>query len=157
MVLLLQWNARSLVVNGQEIKHFIDLMPSAPDVICVQETWLKPILEYRILNYIAVRCDRDEGVGGGCATFIKEDIPFRVVNKGKEEEYIAVEIWTKGGKFIIINYYNPCRKLDINKLKNIQGQTRNHIIWCGDFNSHSTLWGGKKTFKWGGSRTTIGG
>ena len=44
------------------------------------------------------------------------------VSKGKEVEYIVLEIWTS--QFNIINHYNPCRKLGINKLKQIQGQTR---------------------------------
>lgn len=48
MVLVLQWNARSLVVNGQEFKNFIERLPVAPDVVCIQETWLTPKLDYRI-------------------------------------------------------------------------------------------------------------
>ena len=73
-------------------------------------------------------------------------MPFRDVNKGKEveeEEYIVLEIWTS--QFNIINHYNSCRKQGINELKQIQGQIRNHIFRWGDFNSHSTLWGGRKT------------
>ncbi len=139
MVLLLQWHARSLVVNSQELKKCINQLPSVLEVVCVQETWLKPNLDFRIINYTAVWSDKEEEIGGGCATFIKENMPFRVVSKGKDEEYIVVEIWTNEGQFTIITYYNPFRKLDINKLKQIQGQTRNRIFWCGDFNSHSML------------------
>ncbi len=50
-----------------------------------------------------------EGVGGGCATFIREDIAFREVIIGTEQEYVTVEMWTSEGEFIIINYYSPCR------------------------------------------------
>lgn len=56
------------------------------------ETWLKSNLDFKIFNYIAVRYDRDEGVGGGCATFIKNGIQFRELSIGKEEVYIAIEI-----------------------------------------------------------------
>lgn len=62
MVLCLQWNARSLLANGQEFKKFIEELPIKPDVICVQETWLKPNLDFRIVGYSAVRSDREVGV-----------------------------------------------------------------------------------------------
>ncbi len=39
MVLLLHWNARSLLANGREFKKYVDDLSSKPDVICVQETW----------------------------------------------------------------------------------------------------------------------
>jgi len=50
MVKLLQWNARSIKANGQEFKHFIKEMDVKPDVVCVQETWLKPTLESWIIS-----------------------------------------------------------------------------------------------------------
>lgn len=68
--------------------------------------WLTPNLDFRIINYNDIRGDRGKGVGGGCVTFIKRNIPFQVIGKGKEEEYIVVEIWTKQGQFVILNYYN---------------------------------------------------
>ena len=48
-----------------------------------------------------------DGVGGRCATFIREDVSFREVIVGSEQEYVPVEIWTSEGEFVIINYYNP--------------------------------------------------
>lgn len=38
MVLLLQWNARSLSDHGQVLKEDVDDLSSKPDVICAQET-----------------------------------------------------------------------------------------------------------------------
>lgn len=35
---ILQWNARSLVANGQELKHFIEEQAVKPNIICIQET-----------------------------------------------------------------------------------------------------------------------
>lgn len=46
VALLLQWNASSLLANSQEFKYFIEQMFVKPDVICVQETWLRPTLDY---------------------------------------------------------------------------------------------------------------
>lgn len=57
-MLLLQWNARSLIANGQEFKGFIKGLVQKPDVICVQEKWLKPTLDFVIYGYTSVRRDR---------------------------------------------------------------------------------------------------
>ncbi len=47
---ILQWNARSLISNGQELKCFIEELSVKPNVICVQETWLKPSLDFIIMG-----------------------------------------------------------------------------------------------------------
>ena len=64
MVVVLQWNARSLLANGQEFKNFIVDMPAKPGVICVQETWLKPNMEFIIQGYVVVHRDRSVCVCG---------------------------------------------------------------------------------------------
>lgn len=69
---ILQWNARSLIANGLEFKKFIDLSDKKPNIICVQETWLKPKLNFVLQGYNIVREDRKSGNGGGVATFIKK-------------------------------------------------------------------------------------
>lgn len=38
MMVVLQWNAPSLLANGQGLNNSIVDMPAKPDVICVQET-----------------------------------------------------------------------------------------------------------------------
>ena len=43
--LLLQWNARSLIANSQEFKRFIEETKVRPDIVCIQETWLRPHLD----------------------------------------------------------------------------------------------------------------
>lgn len=46
MLIILQWNARSLITNGQEFKGLIKSLNKKPDVICIWETWLKPTLDF---------------------------------------------------------------------------------------------------------------
>ena len=58
-------NTRSLIANGQEFKKFVYDMDVAPDVVCVQETWLKPQLKFVNLGFSLVRCDRIGGVRWG--------------------------------------------------------------------------------------------
>lgn len=64
---------------------------------------------------------------------------------GKDLEYLLVEVWVDKKKILVINYYNPGNLLELNKLEEIEGQDRNNVTGCGDFNAHKTLWGGEKT------------
>lgn len=87
IVILLKWNVRSLLSNGQEFKYFIKEMTDKPDVICDQEACLKPTLGFVVHRCTVVRSDRNQGGGGGCATFAKQGIPYRVLGKGDEQEW----------------------------------------------------------------------
>ena len=55
IMLLLQWNARSLVANGQDFKKCVASREEKPDLICIQESWLKPNLYFVIYGYVSVR------------------------------------------------------------------------------------------------------
>ena len=46
------------MANGQEFKQFLEELPAKLDVMCLQETWLKPTLDFVLLGYVAVRRDR---------------------------------------------------------------------------------------------------
>ncbi len=65
--------------------------------------------------------------------------------KGEDLEYIMVVLWERGEEVVIINYYNPCKRLEVDKLLRIQGNNRHKVIWCADFNAHSKIWGGSHT------------
>ncbi len=104
MVIILQWNARSLKANGQECKHFINELEEKPDVICIQETWLKPNLDFVLHGYSGLRKDRIDGGGGVCATFIKLGFSYRLIETGVDQEYIVVEVWERGEGISVINY-----------------------------------------------------
>ena len=141
-MIVLQWNARSLLSNGQEFKGFINNLKKKPEIICVQETWLKPALEFVIKGYNSIRRDRvgDNG-GGGCIIFIKQGIQYKVLGKGTQLEYVIIEVWTREGTIRIANFYNPCKKLSNELLEELAVHLGGKVICCGDFNAHSTLWG----------------
>lgn len=77
MVCILQWNARSLIANGQESKELVRELEVKPDFLCVQETWLKPCLDVVIPGYTCLRKDRSSRTGGGCATFVKSGVQYK--------------------------------------------------------------------------------
>lgn len=145
VLVILQWNARSLIANGQEFKHFLANCDVYPDIICVQETWLKPQFNFRISGYETIRKDRIKGNGGGVATFIKEGIGFRKIVDNNEFEAVVVEVWERNQSIRVINFYNPCDKLTKEMMENIGGIGDFKSVWCGDFNAHSTLWGSSNT------------
>ena len=69
---------------------------------------------------------------------MRQGIPYRVLGVGGEQEYVAIEVWGESKKLVVINYYNPCKRLELNKLREVKGQSRNNVIWCGDLNAHNT-------------------
>lgn len=48
---IIQWNARSLIANGHEFKKVVHEMTDLPDLICIQETWLKSQIDFVIPGY----------------------------------------------------------------------------------------------------------
>lgn len=142
---ILQWNARSLIANGQEFKKFIANQEKGPDIICIQETWLKSQYNFLIQGYITIRRDRHQGNGGGVATFIKQGIGYKTVEVDREIEVVVVEIWEGSRCIRIINFYNPCDRLSKDILESIGGNGSQKTVWCGDFNAHSSIWGSAKT------------
>lgn len=143
---LLQWNARSLTANGQEFKKFIVESEVKPDTICIQETWLRPHLDFIIPGYESVRFDRGGNQGGGCATFVRNGIPFRRIETTTEIECVIIKIYKSDGHLVVINLYNPCKSLSLETLEGIISRQGNRKeIWCGDFNAHNSLWGSKHT------------
>lgn len=110
---ILQWNARSLLANGQEFKKIITDMDVVPDIICIQESWLRPHLEFVLTGYGSVRCDRVGLQGGGCVTFIKDTLAYRRINVQNEYECVVIEICSPRGNIKLVNFYNPCKKLSM--------------------------------------------
>ena len=77
------------MANGREFRYFLSQMKGKPQVICIQETFLKPVLDFVIYGYLSIRRDRSEGEGsgGGCVTFIKQGISYKVLEIGTEQEW----------------------------------------------------------------------
>ena len=120
ILILQQWNARSLIANGQDFKRFIYSQKEKPDVLCVQESWLKPSSEFIINGYVAIRRERKDGAGGRCATLVKEGIPYRTIGIGTKLECVVIEVWAERKNLVVINFYNPCRKLELSRLEEIE-------------------------------------
>lgn len=73
---LVLWNIRSIRSNRDYLASL--LSSRSPDVIVLNETWLKKDQSVNFKNYVSVRQDRNDGKGG-IAFLIKKIIPFRVI------------------------------------------------------------------------------
>lgn len=110
VLLIFQWNARSLIANGQEFKKLISDLDKRPDIKCIQETWLKPQLNFVLQGYQLIRKDRKKGIGGGVATFIKQGVGYRNVEVSEDQEVLMMEVWEGNQSIKIIHFYNPCER-----------------------------------------------
>lgn len=95
---ILHWNARSLTANGQELQKIVEAFKETPDIICIQETWLKPCLDFSIPGYGYVN-------RGGCATFLELEIQYQRKGINTELECVITEVWTTGGNISVVNIY----------------------------------------------------
>ncbi len=60
---------------------------------------------------------------------------------------MVIEVRSSKGRFSVINFYNPCLQLDMEKVDGIMSQLRHPVVWVGDFNAHNPLWGSKNKDK----------
>jgi len=84
------------------------------------------------------------GIKGGVATLIRKEISYSVLPPTEGIEELSITIKLHSQSLTIINVYNPPgNKIDkdiYNRLTRSQ-----NIVFLGDLNAHSTLFGGAKT------------
>ena len=74
-LILLHFNIHSIIQNSKQIqlRHLIN--KHSPDIISLNETWLKPTSQLCIEGYTIIRSDRESRTGGGAALCIRSNIP----------------------------------------------------------------------------------
>lgn len=143
---LLQWNACSLNSHGPFFSHYIGTLDSLPDVVCVQETWFQPPYIFKIKGYNSVCCHHPDGLfRGGCGIYLLDNISYRVLDLDLPQQSVGVEVAVAGKSYTIITLYSPESTLDLLPLHNFLQTLNTPVIITGDFNSHNTVWGSRKT------------
>lgn len=139
---LLHFNCTSLNTHGQEFKHFLTTLDVLPDIICLQETCLKPNYSFTMPGFVIKRLDRD-GKRGGLAFFIKQNIAYNeiVLPSFNTIECQCIQLSSHGKSFNLFNVYNPCNIIDIQDFNTLFSINSDGAIFCGDFNAHHVLWG----------------
>lgn len=69
---------------AKSLKDIKKIVKKKPEIICVQETWLKPALDFIINGYDSICRDRGEGCKGGYMVFLKQGMHYRVWGEGTE-------------------------------------------------------------------------
>ena len=152
-ITILQWNANSLSAHIHELKHFLDNISYLPEIICVQETFLSPLLDIHISGYSTLRRDGENG-RGGVATFIRNDLTYSDFICFENVEGMSVSISTTSGALKLFNFYiSPSVSFDERLFQEIFSS--DNIFVCGDFNAKSSLWGSPKADSRGKSLENI--
>src|SRR5207244_10832264 len=103
---IMQYNACSIKARLIEFKQFLFNLQLKPDVICIQETYLKSSNKFEISGYTVIRKDRsDERRGGGIATLIKTGMNYKEYKTETSMECLLFEIGSKINRLMIINVY----------------------------------------------------
>jgi ribonuclease HI len=150
---ILQWNAQSVREHGDELNKAVIDQINKPDIICIQESWLKKHHKFGICGYEIVRKDRDPRLGkskcGGVVTCIQKGIAYRMVESvDLDIEAIVVEVFRRDSSSVfVVNIYNPCLDMKKEDLDSLFSGIEGRSIICGDFNAHNTLWGSSKNDK----------
>src|SRR5688572_12401941 len=148
---ILQWNAHGLRGHKDQLKHFLTNTQNPPDVICVEETFLKaqtPIPKIDGYNLIRKDCNTNER--GGLAIYIIVGLNFNVldVEEINNAEIQGIEILTINGHLKIYNMYlSPSHEFCKEDLQKMFVSKRAIIV--GDFNAHNKLWGSSQINKRG--------
>ena len=142
-ICILQWNAFSILAHGVEFKHYLDSLEHIPDVICLQETFLKESSIVNLPGYMLLRRDGTNRSGGE-AYFIRKEISYSGFEKLKTIERISVKIPTVKGDLEIVNiYWSLSQEFQSRALAEVF--QRDIVLICGDFNAKGTLWASKRS------------
>ena len=145
---LLHLNARSLPCNFGNLINLLNSIDHTFSFIGITESWLQdnspPLFEMK--GYRMLRADRQTGRGGGAVLYIRDDVPFKVIDDIPiliDFQTIFVEIENPKGKNIVIGvtYRPPSTSIDVfidymESCFNIFCRGGKQIYLMGDFNIH---------------------
>lgn len=144
---IISWNVNSIKNKVSELRLLATKIN--PEVIMLQETWLKPHEEFKLNNYEILRTDREGRPRGGTALAIRSDIEFEEIQvKLGKIENTAANITIKNKNIKIISAYLPPNKINKKDIATLRKIHPSGIV-CGDFNAKHINWGAIKTDRTG--------
>ena len=141
---IVQWNCRGLSANRQEFELLVQKY-DAP-IICLQETLLKndkmSLKGYTPYHEIGT-VDNMGRAHGGTSIFVKDNLPQSEVTLNTGFQTVAARITLHMTLTICSIYIPPGDPIDFTHLNSLIKQLPRPYILLGDFNAHSSLWGGR--------------
>ena len=147
---LFSWNACSVIKEKRDmILHYA--VNEKVDVICIQETWLKPYIEMGFHGYNIIRHDRIAKDGGGVMIAICSSLHFEQWDidycheLSEHVEVIGCKLYLDTETIInVVNIYNPSGNnkhtgpLIVEIFSKVP--KNEELILVGDFNAYSNVW-----------------
>jgi ribonuclease HI len=148
----MQWNIRGFSSHFPHLQQALDTLH--PNVVCLQETFLKPKNNPKLRNFQSspARKDRANREGGGVIIFVQFPLPYVTIDIPINLEITAVQIFLKKSNLTICNIYlppdhnNATLKEDLCSLLTFLPQP---FIITTDCNAHHPSWGSDRADKRG--------
>ena len=145
----IQWNIRGLQANRQELSLL--LSHTDADLVCLQETFVPKTTNICFKNYCFYGnntnspSDISSTTHGGVAILVKHSTPHKQFALQTSLEAVAIRVTCNKTFTVCSVYLSPSRTYDSRELCDLIDQLPQPLLLLGDFNAHSTLWGGRKT------------
>ena len=120
----------ALLLTVRSFKKYVIDLAIKPDVICFQDTWLRPHLDLIIPGYWSIRSDRLDRV----VSVLREGLEYH--NITVSYECVAVGIYSAGSNIKLQHFHNPSHQLSVAMFDEISGELGSREIWYGNFNTH---------------------
>lgn len=139
---LVFWNAQSITnINKRiQLEHFIKTQNL--DIVLLAETFLKPIHDFNLRDYVVHRNDRIHRAHGGVAIIIRKTIAHKLRSpiNTKHIENISIDITVNKSPICITSAYSPqYSKHFSSDITALCTQADQYMIF-GDFNARHTSW-----------------
>ena len=134
------WNCNGIKSELNEFKYVLSKKPR-PNVICLQETHLKPNtnISFDSTGYKIIRRDRLNEQKGGLLIMIDPNIPYVQIDNPSTIEHQVIKINFNNDTYHVINIYDRNLHLDQQQYNLLLNYPNSLIM--GDFNAHHKLWG----------------
>ncbi|UYV70713.1 hypothetical protein LAZ67_8000346 [Cordylochernes scorpioides] len=147
---IIQCNLNGIGTRGSRIK-LEEMLHRAEerkaDVICIQETKLRPEKALKLNGYKLIRKDRAQGRGGGGLLTLIKELKFEeiIIPPTNQTEIQGIKLYQETGEPILLfNIYHPPDKPGP-ELQQIIHLLTDKTILLGDFNSKHPTWGCNET------------
>lgn len=140
---IMLWNPQSINSTSKQQMLNLALHTEHIDILILVETFLKPIHNFQINNYIIYRNDRSTHAHGGVAIAIRKNIAHKYIAPVNTHtiENVAIEMSINNTPTSIIAAYSPKYTHNFsNDLLALTTTTKNQYILFGDLNAKHTSW-----------------
>lgn len=145
-----QWNCRSLLNKKYDLENFI--VEQDVDIVCLSEIWVSSTDTRNIVfkHFNLIKSCRTEPYGG-VAILVNKKVenflkPIACSYNDGHIEYIGCNLSVRSFQFSLFSIYiapdKQISKVSLNQFNSalLRNSSQNKLF-CGDFNSHNTLWG----------------